>query len=191
MGHTHGILWTDDLIKEKIEYVMTMLEIDRMPSDSECKFATGNGALSNKISKTGGFYFWANKLELDVKNCETKLGINHEESMLKEIQKKYNAELTTVKFPYDILVEGMVKIDVKYSNLYSYSHGEYYSFNLEQSLPKSDILILICENKKTLIIPSHKVNGLTQVSVGTTSKYDEYIGKWEYLDKFISFYKSI
>ena len=169
---------------------MDKLEIQRMPSSSECEIVFGNCSLSNKISKTGGFYEWADKLGLEIKNSETKLGVKHEKDICKKISEDYLAELTPVKFPYDILVEKAVKIDVKFSNLYSHSNGEFYTCNLEYKFPKMDILVFICEDVKTLIIPAHELYGIKQLSVGKKSRYDKYIDRWDILEDFVNFYKN-
>lgn len=169
---------------------MKKLEIKRMPSRSECDAVLGDTCLSNKIAKTGGFYKWADDLGLDVKTSETKIGIKYEKEICKKISEKYFAELTPVKFPYDILVEKSVKVDVKFSNLYTHSNGRFYTCNLEYKFPKMDILIFVCEDVKTLIIPAHELYGIKQLSIGKISRYDKYIDRWDILENFVNFYKT-
>lgn len=53
MGYTHGIKWSFQRMCDEINTVKHILNIDRMPSNSECKLVTGNCALSNAIRRSG------------------------------------------------------------------------------------------------------------------------------------------
>lgn len=181
MGHSHGVEWTNEMIEDEIKKSMIILGIERMPSNKEVILSLGNHGLSNKISKTGGFYHWARKLNLEIKGSETKLGVQKEKEISEFINNelKWSSELTPVKFPYDILIERCIKVDVKYSGGYNYEHGFYYSFNLEYEIPKCDLLVLVCGCEKTIIMPSHIMYGKKQVSIGSESKYDKYKDRWD------------
>ena len=164
--------------------------LNRMPSSSETIKLTNSTSLSNMIMKNGGFYHWANKLGLEVKKSDTKTGIEYENKCLELLQSKgLKAELTPVKFPYDILVEKVVKIDVKVSNGYD---GDFFFFavNLESKLPKSDFHVVYCKNErsnKILVIPSHLLYGIGQLSIGIESKYDIYKDRWDLVTKQLNF----
>ncbi len=184
MGHSHGIKWTDEMVKKEIRKVMESLNIDRMPSRKEIELVTQNSSLTNKISKSGGFYHWAERLGLGIKSSETSLAIIKEKEIAEYITERlgWETELTPLKFPYDILVGGVVKIDVKFSNGYDYGNGRYFSFNLEYTMPKCDVLVLVCSKEKTLVIPAHVFLGKNQVSIGNESKYDKYQDRWDIIN---------
>ena len=74
MGHSHGIKWTDEKIKEEIIKVKESLCLERMPTRSEIELVMGNSALTDKISKTKGYYGWAEELNLTIKESETTFG---------------------------------------------------------------------------------------------------------------------
>ena len=196
MGYAHGKKWSKGEIIKEIRLVMKTLNIERMPSNSECFKATKNYGLGNKISRTGGFYEWDNKLNLETKDSGTKKGLKAENGVIKLINQYtgLNAIVTQIKAPYDILINKKVKIEVKYSNGYFSNRGNFYSANLYNGLQKADILIFICKNEKigdkNLIIPSHHLQGLKQLSIGKISKYDKYIDKWDYIIKFNDFLSS-
>lgn len=179
-----------EYITNEILKVMKSANLSRMPSRTEIKIYTQSDALSNRIMKTGGFYHWASKLGLEVKNSDTKTGIEYENKCLELLQSKgLKAELTPVKFPYDILVDKVVKIDVKVSNGYD---GDcfFFAINLESKLPKSDFHVVYCKNKrinKTLVIPSHLLYGIGQLSIGIESKYDIYKDRWDLVTKQLNF----
>lgn len=190
MGYAHGTQWTDELVKSEIEKVMNALGIKRMPSQSEIESVTGNSGLSNRISKTGGFYKWAEKLKLDIKESESEFSIKYESICKEYIESKLGlkAELTSVKFPYDVFVGTGVKIDVKVSRLYEGHNGSFYTANLAYKLPKCDFIVMYCIDgsiQKVYVIPSIELVGINQLSIGeVTSKYDKFLGRWDLIKRF-------
>lgn len=193
MGYTTGFKWSYESIKEELIKVMKALDINRMPTSNEIKLVTKNSKLINAIRRYGGFLYWANQLNLNQAPGTTRLG-NYGEEKIKEIleAKGYKVEKMSTKHPYDLLVNYTLKIDVKTSRLYTKEDSNsYYSFNLEKKNPTCDIYIFYCvEMDKILIIPS-KFLGQTQLSISKNSKYNKYIDRWDYIDKFDSFYKSV
>ncbi len=191
MGHAHGIAWNDKMIEEEIFKCMKSLNIDRMPSRSEVEMVTSNTALSNKISKTGGYYEWAKKLNIKIKDSETCLGLEYEHKFNNfMLELGYSSLVTTIKAPYDVLVEGGTKIDVKVSKGYNNANGFSFSFNLESKIPKCDFYAFYCINDKQtklLIVPSNVMTGKKQLSIGLTSKYDCYIDQFGLINDHIEF----
>ena len=196
MKHTHGEKWNEETIKEGILEVIKALNTNRMPTRVEIENLTGNSALTNIISKKGGFRHWAEKLGLDTKESDTNFGIKGEELAEKIlVEKGYKVEQMTVKHPYDILVNDDIKIDIKTSRRYYYKDDNYmYSFRLEKRYPTCDLYMFLCihEDKveKVMIIPS-KFLHQTQVSIGEQSKYDQYIDRYDYIESYDKLYKSI
>lgn len=195
MGYAHGIKWTDEKIKEEIFSVMKILEINRMPSSVEIERA-GNCTLSSAIGKHGGFNQWAKKLGLNQSKCQTRIG-QIGECLIKELieNKGYKVEKMSSKHPYDLLVNGNIKIDVKTSNIFkSNKDWSSYSFNLEKSKPTCDIYVFVCLNNKDveriLVVPS-KFLKQTQLCIGGNSKYDFYKDRWDYIEQYDEFYRSV
>lgn len=186
---TDRINWSDEKTKEAILKVKDFLELDRMPTRAEIENFYQDNRLSCRISKTGGFYHWAKILGLEVKQSETGLGILMERYARNELlEKGYECELTSTKFPYDLLVNGRVKIDVK-TGRKTRTHGYgFYSFSLEKKQQTCDLYIVYClgENKnieKTYIIPAHIMTGKSQLSLGLAhSKYDRFINRWDIIN---------
>jgi len=187
--------YSEEFIEKEIKRIMASLDIKRMPSKSEVELVTHSFALTNIICKTYGFYGWAEKLLLEIKKSETQKGIKKEIECVNFLNNMgIEAVLTGVKFPYDILAEEVTKIDVKVSNGYTCSKGFWFSFNLEATMPKSDFYVFYCVSKqcnKTIVLPSHVMNGKGQFSVGITSIYDKYIDRWDLLKKHIKFMRSL
>ena len=177
--------WTDELIEEKILEVVEFHGYNRMPTRNELEEYYCDSALTNKISKTGGFEVWAKRLKLSQKPCGSMLGIKYERHTKKILEEKgFNCELTSTRHPYDILVNGAVKIDVKVSNLVDIRSSKAYTFNLEKKQPTCDLYVAYCldDNKeiaKTYIIPAPVVAGQSQLAVGVNkSIYDAYLDNW-------------
>lgn len=177
--------WTDELIEEKILEVVDFHGYNRMPTRKEITDYYCDNALTNKISKTGGLESWAKKLNLPQKPCESMLAIQYEKYTKKILEEKgFSCELTSTKHPYDVLVNGAVKIDVKVSHLVAIRDSKAYTFNLEKKQPTCDLYVAYCLNEdkevaKTYIIPAPVLTGKCQLSVGVNkSIYDVYLDNW-------------
>ena len=146
MGYTHGKKWTQNKIMTEIMDAMRKLEIERMPTVSELK-NINMGGLSNAISKSHGFEWWAEALKLPTRASKTGLGKKYEKIFANIVYKKLKckSQQMSTKFPYDVLVEELVKVDVKCGFAYANGKaGTFYTFNLENSNMRSDFLACFC-----------------------------------------------
>lgn len=195
MGYVQGTRWTDELIEQEILRVREALNLDRMPTNSEVKSVAGNG-LACKISKSGGYKYWADKLNLKMKKSETSLGKKYEEYVAGLLKRKgYEVEQMSMKHPYDLLVNMNIKVDVKISNLYRGAKGEFHTFNLEKHNHNCDLFICVCvtdkEIVKTLVVPSKFLMKINQLSVGAVSVYDVFKDRFDYIEKYDVFYNQL
>lgn len=197
MGYAHGRQWDEASIIAEIKNVCDIIMISRMPSKKEIETVMQNSSLTNVISKRGGFSYWANKCGYEMKDSETKLGKENEfetEMLINSICGLETEQMTT-KHPFDLLAGKFVKVDVKSGKKYSYGGSGYYSFNLEKNPATCDIYVCHCLNElekieKTFVIPACMLRK-TQLSVGENSVYNKYIDRWDYINKFDEFYKTI
>lgn len=198
MGYTHGTKWTDELIKEKVLEVVKALKIDRMPTRSECVNYFHDGRLANAISKRCGWYSLAKELDLDIKESETTFGKRYEtiaEELLQELG--FQVRRMSQNFPYDLLVDDCVKVDVKASRLYKGKLGNFYSFNLEKPYATCDIYLLFAINdsdeiEKTMVVPSKNVIAQNQISVGEyNSKYHKYTERFDLIKAVVGFWGKV
>ena len=186
--------WVKEQMLNDLNYMIKESGIKRMPTRSEVDKFYGNTRLSNAISKKSAWYSIAKELGLSLKDCDTNFGVMFERIAENElIYMGYEVEKTTQNHPYDLLINGAVKVDVKVSKMYKGKNGNFYSFNLEKRMATCDIYLLYMASEKNeiidrLIVPSKFVMKQTQISVGEkTSKYRKYSEKWEYLDYFVEF----
>lgn len=191
------IKWNDKLIVNKIQNVIILLNLDRMPSASEIFQIEGNYELDNIINKSLGYYGWAKKLKLEIKDSETLFGNRYQEICFNElINQGYKVENTTIKAPYDLLVNNNVRIDVKSGCAYYINDCRVHTFGINKKFPTCDLYIIYALDEegnnieRTFIIPSKNLK-LNSMSIGTHSKYNKYINKWDYIDKYNQFYKTL
>ena len=199
MGYSRGTEWTDELIKEKVFEVVAALELDRMPSRKECETYFKNGCLASAITRRKSWYSLAAELGLPVKDSETCLGKRYETIAEEQLNGKgFDTRRMPQNFPYDILVDSSIKVDVKVSHLFKGPNGSFYAFNLEKPFCTCDIYLLYTleedgDNiKDLLIVPSKFVPSNTQISVGAiNSKYYKYRDRWDYIESYSSFLETV
>lgn len=199
MGHSHGTKWTDEALKVAVCNMVTILELERMPSRSEMDEYFGNTSVTNKLAKSGGIYHHAKIWGLPIKNSETSFGLKYEKMVLENLRELgfSNVMLTSMKHPYDILVDGRVKIDVKVGRKVKSGAADYFTFNLEKKMQTCDIYVALAlgeydELIKTYIIPSSIMSGKKQLSLGINhSQYEKYVGRWDYITMYNNAFSKI
>lgn len=188
--------WTDEETEEQIREAMRVLVIDRMPTSTELR-EIGMSSLDNRITRSYSYTGWAKKLGLKTKRTTTSMGDEYE-SLVKMILEDmgYEVEGTSNGFPYDLLVDNSVKIDVKATSVhYHFGGSRCHTFSLSKKQPTCDIYVLIAldeekDIERTLIIPSH-LNLPVTLNIGRESKYNVYEDRWEYIPEYVEFYESI
>lgn len=188
MGYSHGTRWSDGMIADGIMEVVAGMELDRMPSYTECEQYFGNSGLVSAVSKHGGWDFWAQKLNLDAKRSETYFGKSQEALVAGVLTEQgFSVQRTPQNYAYDLLVDNAVKIDVKASRLYQSKDGQYFSFRVAKPYATCDVYVLCAmadaSSVRTFyVIPSTFVMTHRQISIGVLhSKYDRFIDAWHYI----------
>ncbi|MCB2310675.1 hypothetical protein LGL55_06000 [Clostridium tagluense] len=196
MGYVKGIKWNEDLIESKIYEVMRLLGIDRMPSTAETELILRDSSLSNKIAKTGGFNKWADRLGIEVKRSETQLGHKFEGKAKELIENLgYTTKQMSCKYPFDILVNDKISIDVKSAKVYL-SHGSrVHTVGINKKYATCDIYLIFAldedENiERTFIIPGCDLK-VTSMNFGKDSIYNAYLDRWDLLKKYDDFYNNL
>lgn len=181
-------------IKKSILDVIARTGLNRMPSASEIVKATGNYALTNEIARSGGFRSWAELLGLNMKSSDSLNGWKYEEFMFDLLKNRgFDVKRMTTKYPYDLLVNSSVKVDVKGSKKYLGKNGNFYSFNLEKPSATCDIFTLCIvgahdDVERVLVVPAAQVQFNTQLGVGEhCSKYDQYSNRFDIIERYCEF----
>lgn len=132
--------WSDEMVESRIrDFVKTF---GKFPTNSSLK-EVGMYDLSNQICRRGGFIAWANKLGYSRAESDSDFGWSGELKVQAILEREGFSVVRSsqVKAPYDLLVDGLVKIDVKtaaFSN-YGVSTGWFYRIG---KLPSCDLVCL-------------------------------------------------
>lgn len=193
-GYSHGTHWTHELIAQKIMESVDALGLKVMPTRKQLIQYYGDDKLTNKVSKTLGYYGWAKELNLPIQINDTskaKLSEAHAAELL--LAHGYRAERMLTNYPFDILVNDKVRIDVKFANLYCGPKGNFYSFALRKKHPTCDIYMLIANAspEKIYFVPACRCVQ-TQIGIGeTTSAYEKWHDRYDVIDQYLKFYQRI
>jgi len=196
MGYTNGIRWDDDLIKSEIMRIVTTLGINYMPSRIDIVSVTNNDALTNKIAKSGGFNHWAEKLKLDLKISDTSLGQNYELKAIELIESKgFKVKRMTTKYPFDLLVNDNISIDVKVARPTYTCGNRSHICATAKKYATCDLYMIFTltedgEIERMFLIPGNDLKVVT-IGIGHKSKYDQYINRWDLIEKYDAFYKQL
>lgn len=192
-GETNRI-WTEEKIGLAIKKSMNDLSIQRMPTRSELD-NIGLGDLSNAISKSEyKFSGWAEKLKLKTKSSETNTGRNYEKIAEKNIREKFPSlciEQMSANYPFDILIENSVKIDVKVGKMHTHFRTPAYTFRTGKKYGSCDLYLcygLDTEGnvKEVFLIPSNKAATTTiNICIGGKSKYLKYKDRWDFIERLV------
>lgn len=187
--------WTDDVIEKELASVVKSLRINTMPSSGDL-ISLGRLDLQVAISKNGGFRYWAEKLKLDKKESASNKGLDYEDkAKLELIERGFKVDAMTNGHPYDLLVNGNVKVDVKVSSPHYYRGDRNHTFRPSSKYSTCDIYICYALDddnsvERLFVIPS-KFLKVQTLCIGKDSKYNSFINKWDYIKKYSDFYESI
>ena len=146
--------WTEAMIADRImeNYRNTGL----MPTN-QYLLETGQGDLSNQIAKKGGFFKWADRLGLSRAPSASDTGWDGEKRVQKILESAgFQVERSiAVKWPFDLLVNKVLRIDVKSANfaVYGACKGWFYRIG---KVPQADLMALHqLDTGETYWIPWH------------------------------------
>lgn len=190
-------MWTEEEMIHDILEVANKFDPARMPSRREIEEYYKNSSLADRISRNGGFYHWAEVLGLETKHSETKVGFIAENEIAKLLSDiGHSVEITNSRYPYDLLVDGCVKIDVKASHRTLVHGAEVYAYRLAKRQQTCDVYVF-CEMEGSniesfFVVPSNAITGQVQVEMGTKSTiFEKYRNRLDIIDDITNFYKSL
>jgi len=162
-------------------------QLGRMPSRSEMDSATGSSALSNRVSKNGGFSHWAKRLGLPLKQSDSKTGWDGEVLVCKILQTQGFATERSgpVKWPFDILVEGVVRVDVKSANYAEYGPCKGWFYRIGKT-PQADVILLFQIDTSDCYILPWTIVPRTNITIARDGgKYRMFLNRFDLLRKLV------
>jgi hypothetical protein len=188
--------WDEQKIAGEIMEAIHYLNSSNMPSRSDLE-ECGYGYLATAITKYGGYKYFADKLGLEQKQSATMTGDINEEYIYELLYDRgYKVEFTPPRHPYDLLVNGVVRIDVKSANPTpsKVKRMNEFVFAINNYFPKCDIFVFVKilgeEKKEVFIIPSNLIKQ-SQLGIGETSKYDCFKDRFDYIDTYTKLFEKV
>jgi hypothetical protein len=187
--------WSLSKIEGELLKYISDNDLKRMPSKPEM-IKNGRNDLGCAMTRYKGMRWWADKVGLPMKETETNKG-NAYERLTKKILslKGHDVKEMTTKYPYDLLVNGNVKIDVKVSSPGDIRGSRVHTFRPSKEYPTCDLYICFAldeegKEERVLVIPS-KFAQVTTICIGADSKYNAFIDRWDYVQRYTEFYESL
>lgn len=144
--------WTDQMVATELAAIVAGMGV--MPSNNELR-ELGKNDLACQISRRGGFPSWAVRLGVPRKESESDTGWGGEIALASILESQgFSVErMKAIKAPYDLRVDGVVRIDVKAANYAEYgaSRGWFYRVGKEA---QADVLALYqLDTKSVYFLP--------------------------------------
>lgn len=135
-----------------------------MPTVPELQSIGLNG-LACKVAKTKGFRGWARHLGLGIKQTCTSLGQSTESRIADELRAfGRDVQRQSSGAPYDLLVDGRVRVNVKSARWREYGACRGYFFGIGDTWRRCDVLALVGIGgpaPRTLWVPSSEARQQT------------------------------
>jgi hypothetical protein len=159
-----------------------------MPSASELR-ARGLDKLAAIVAYRGGFAAWRMRLALEAKRSETYRGRAVEEQAVQFLERSgFKVEhQRAAKCPFDIMVNGSVRVDVKAARLNSAGK---YTFGTKKPRPTCDVYMLGMLNKRDVVrawylVPATQLPTCAHLRPND-KRYEKYRGALTYLDPTVA-----
>lgn len=173
--------WTDDAIAKALT---SIAKDGEMPS-SACM----GTSVSNAVNRHHlGFKGWAERLGLKRRRSTTNIAYDHEVKVKTALEQMgHSVELTRNKCPYDLLVNGSIKVEVKYARPSNCNGSVYHIFHLGPlgAWRDFDVAVFICLSREydeiaTYIIPAEHVQQQT-VTITQSRWWPQFKGAWHHI----------
>lgn len=180
--------WTDDLLKQELINVCKLL--GKFPSVSELKSLNRND-LQAAITKRGGILLWAKNLGFDRETSCSDIGWEGEKKVT-EILSSRNFIVdtrTTVKSPYDLIIDKVARVDVKTTSYTEYGYSKGWFYRIGKYVQSDFVLLYQSDTNDLFVIPWIKVNASNITITKTGDTYTLYKNNFELLTNYIKKYK--
>lgn len=181
--------WTDEKISNALIDVTNQL--GHFPSCSDLR-DQGRHDLICAVSKRGGIIAWAAKLGFDREKSASDFGWDGEDKVFQILlQKGFKAEKRPRNgCPFDILIEGILRIDVKTARYAEYGRVKGWFYRIGK-LAQSDLIILFQQDTgKCIILPWTECT-TSNMSITEKGKYSNYVERWDILETYLEFFRTV
>ena len=148
--------WNDAMISERI--MENYRTLGSMPTNTYLN-ETGQGDLAQQISKKGGFIEWSERLGLQRIHSDSDTVWDGEKRVQKILESAgFQVErIAAVKWPFDLLINKVLRVDVKSANFAQYGPCKGWFYRIGKA-PQADLIALHqLDTGETYWIPWHIV----------------------------------
>jgi hypothetical protein len=180
------IQWNEALIASELMEVIK--SIGKFPSNS-ILIGLGRCDLANQISKKGGFVSWAKRLGMDREESDSDFGWNGEEIFKKMCDSRgIECLLTrsTVKSPYDAILMGTLRVDVKSANFTQYGASMGWFYRIGKHLQSDVVALLQVDFQKVVFLPWWICPNSNVTISRDSGKYKNFYENWDLIIKMIN-----
>lgn len=140
-----------------------------MPSASELR-QMGRNDLAVYIGRNGGFKFWSNEMGVNMKNSETLFGWSGEAFVKEKLEEiGYIAEKCLTRCHYDLLVDSILRIDVKCANYAEYGPSQGWFYRLGKEITADIVICARMDLRDYYVFPWNHVPS-TNLTISKTGK---------------------
>lgn len=132
--------WTEEMVAERIRIVAAGTGV--FPSITFLK-ETGQNDLACQITRRGGSLVWADRLGLKREHSDSDTGWEGERAVMDLIARNGLSvtRSTAVRWPFDLLVGGLLRVDVKAARFAQYGRCSGWFYRLGKA-PQADVIAL-------------------------------------------------
>lgn len=181
--------WTDTMRETVVKEISS--SIGRFPSRSDLE-SMGRGDVVNQISKNGGFVYWSDRIGIPREHSDSDTGWDGELAFQSDCDKQaiVAIRMKGIKSPYDLLIGGTLRVDVKAAKYTEYigksgsSHGWYYRIGKHV---QADLVVLYQLDTGSFYGIPWWVVPTTNISIAKDGgKYARYLNNWPLIRQMIS-----
>jgi hypothetical protein len=176
--------WTEALLVSRINAVVG--DSKRFPTNSHL-VEIGQGDLSNQITKRGGFIYWANRLGIERDISDSDIGWEGEKRAHTLLEARGFSVIRSerVRWPFDLLVNNSLRVDVKTASYAAYGASTGWFFRIGKS-PQADLIALYRSDKDDMyLIPWYHVPK-TNITISPTGmKYSRFLNAYEIVERMV------
>jgi len=139
MNNPNRKTWTDESVASALTEIHA--KIGMMPTNTYLQ-QIGRGDLSNQVCRRGGFLAWAERLGFKRAHSDSDTGWDGEKAVERQLQPHFKVERQgPVKWPFDLLVDGALRVDVKAARFATYGACSGWFYRIGKA-PQADLIAL-------------------------------------------------
>lgn len=174
--------WTDEKVASRIQKILDAT--GKFPTSSYLREYHQNDLMC-QISKRGGFEFWATKMGVSRAPSDSDTGWDGEKLLVVILGNRgfRCKRQDSVTWPFDILVDDVLRVDVKSANYAEYGHSTGWFFRIGKK-PQADVIALLkMDTKDVYFVPWYHCTETNITITKTGKRYSAFLNNFELLGR--------